>query len=260
MSKRKNRHIIRNKGQLLPFIKLHRWAGLSSFVLLVVLAITGIMLNHTEQLNLDEQYINTPWLQSWYGIKMPEQQTFFKLGDDLVAQVGNQLYFNQLRLPDDRSLLLGAYKTSDFIIIGMKQSLYLLTPDGELIEKLDTDKDLPIPISRIGLSDINTASGKIIIEVDNKLYTSEDDFLSWNIIQDKVFYPFILDRYKPADTRFYQTSYLGNELTLERVVLDLHSGRLFGSWGVYLMDMAAVILIMLGFSGLWVWSRRLRKK
>ena len=135
----------------------------------------------------------------------------------------------------------------------------MLTPEGELIEKLNADKNLPVPVSRIGLSNIEAASGQLIIEVDNKYYTSRDEFLTWVEVQRNEFYPFLLDTPNVANKAFYRDIYLGNELTLERVVLDLHSGRLLGSLGIYLMDMAAVILIMLGLSGIWVWSRRFRK-
>lgn len=259
MSKRKHKNSRRNKGRLLPFIQFHRWAGLSSLLLLVLVSVTGIMLNHTEELNLDERYINSQWIQSWYGIKMPEQQFYLKLDDDYLAQVGTRLYLNQLRLPDETSPLIGGYKTNELMIIGMKNALYLLTPDGELIEKLDAQKNLPVPISRIGLSGKKALTGQLILEVDNTYYASMDEFLTWTEVQSKEFYPLLLATPDAANKVLYRNLYLGNELTLERVVLDLHSGRLFGFFGVYLMDIAAIILIMLGLSGTWIWSRRFRK-
>ena len=51
-------------------------------------------------------------------------------------------------------------------------------------------------------------------------------------------------------------NYRGTGLPWERVVLDLHSGRLLGPAGPYLMDAAAVILILLSASGLYNWVRR----
>ena len=54
-------------------------------------------------------------------------------------------------------------------------------------------------------------------------------------------------------------SFRGRGLTLERVLLDLHSGRIFGEYGTYIMDAAAVALLWLSCSGLWVWWRRRMK-
>ena len=47
--------------------------GLFAIALVIILAITGIMLNHTEAFKLDERYIKASWLLDWYGIK-PEDE------------------------------------------------------------------------------------------------------------------------------------------------------------------------------------------
>lgn len=57
-------------------------------------------------------------------------------------------------------------------------------------------------------------------------------------------------------------AYRGKGVSMERLVLDLHSGRLFHpKWGVYLMDASAIIMMFLGVSGIWVWwSRKLKMR
>ena len=52
--------------------------------------------------------------------------------------------------------------------------------------------------------------------------------------------------------------YRGQGLTLERVLLDLHSGRLFGTFGVYIVDAAALLFLILAFTGVWMWMSRLK--
>ena len=49
-------------------------------------------------------------------------------------------------------------------------------------------------------------------------------------------------------------------LTLERIIVDGHSGRLFGLFGVLLMDLVAVLLILLSVSGVYIWLRKGKKK
>ncbi|MCW8929837.1 MAG: PepSY domain-containing protein [Gammaproteobacteria bacterium] len=258
MSKRKHNNRTHKKGRLLPFIIFHRWIGLSSLLLLILVSITGILLNHTEEFSLDEQYINNNWLQKWYGIKMPEQQKIIKLDNDHFAQIGKQIYFNQLRIAEDNAPLRGVYKTNDFNVIILRDSLYLLTFDGDLIEKINSENGLPTPISHAGFSD--SKNKQIILEIKKKLYTTKDNFISWSEAKTEIISPLILGKPDNDVKENYRNAYLGNELSLERVILDLHSGRLFGSLGIYLMDFAAIILIMLGLSGTWIWSRRFRKK
>ena len=50
--------------------------------------------------------------------------------------------------------------------------------------------------------------------------------------------------------------YQGQEITWERIVLDLHSGRIAGDIGVLIMDLAALFLGYLALSGAWLYWRR----
>jgi uncharacterized iron-regulated membrane protein len=56
--------------------------------------------------------------------------------------------------------------------------------------------------------------------------------------------------------KMLQDEYRGSGLSLERVTLDIHSGRILGEWGVYLMDGAAIVFILLAASGIWLWGKR----
>ena len=53
-----------------------------------------------------------------------------------------------------------------------------------------------------------------------------------------------------------QAAYRGAGLPVERVLLDLHSGRILGRAGIYLVDAAAVLFLLLAMSGVWLWTRR----
>ena len=47
--------------------------------------------------------------------------------------------------------------------------------------------------------------------------------------------------------------YRGTGLTAERTLLDLHSGRIFGKWGVYFVDLIAVLFVFIAITGIWMW-------
>ena len=44
-------------------------------------------------------------------------------------------------------------------------------------------------------------------------------------------------------------------LNWQRLLQDLHAGRLFGLAGQLLMDLAALLLVVLAFTGVIIWSR-----
>ncbi len=56
--------------------------------------------------------------------------------------------------------------------------------------------------------------------------------------------------------RALRNTWRGTGLPLERVLLDLHSGRILGEAGVWLVDAAALLFLLLAASGLWLWGRR----
>ena len=52
--------------------------------------------------------------------------------------------------------------------------------------------------------------------------------------------------------------YKSNIISLETFLLDIHSGRFFGSYGVLFFDVVGIILLFLAFSGLIIWLRQQR--
>ena len=49
--------------------------------------------------------------------------------------------------------------------------------------------------------------------------------------------------------------YLGEGPSLERVLLDFHSGRIFGPVGIVVYDLLALMVLVLSISGLIIWVR-----
>jgi uncharacterized iron-regulated membrane protein len=48
----------------------------------------------------------------------------------------------------------------------------------------------------------------------------------------------------------------GAGLPVSRVLADLHSGRLFGKAGVFVMDIVALSVVLLAVTGVWSWWLR----
>ncbi len=226
--------------------KLHRYAGLFSAIILLMLAVTGIALNHTDDLKLDSQMIESSVILNWYGIKSPNKLTSFQTKHHWLTQGNQQLYFDNTLLVKNKTTLLGAVETNEFIVVALNNTLLLLSLDGEVIEKISFNA-----IENIGISPLQA----IVIKSGNKLSSSDDGLLSWHPHHAQP-----INWSKPSQlpapiTQNIKNNFRSSVLPLERVLLDLHSGRIFGFIGILLVDISGVLLIILALTGCSIWLK-----
>jgi hypothetical protein len=233
----------------------HRRAGLTAIVFVIVLAITGIALNHTDALKLDERYIDSAFLLGWYGLEPEGEAISYDVGEHVITVLDHQVFFNTYPVTITTQAFHGAVGTAQLIVLAFDTELLLLTADGELVERMPTGQGFS-EIQRIGIK----YQRPVIETAGPRYYMADEHMLDWDVIinEDIAWAQQItLDQTKMA---VLLESFRGRGLTLERVMLDLHSGRIFGAYGIYLMDAAAVALLWLSLSGLWVWWQRQRKQ
>jgi hypothetical protein len=232
----------------------HRRIGLLALILIIILAFSGIMLNHTERLKLDESYINNSWLLNWYGITPDDEPVSYRANGHIISVWQHKLFFDDTAITDLQQNIHGAIDVEQFIVIALDNEIILLSYEGELIERVSTSLSFS-NIQRLGMK-----YQRPVIETSEPLYYMADEhILDWDVITNEGIK--WAEQYNLSDAEREQLliSFRGNGLKLERVILDLHSGRIFGQYGVYLMDAAAIALLWLSLSGLWVWSSRRNK-
>lgn len=230
----------------------HRRIGLLALVLVVVLAVTGIMLNHTGQMGLDEHYVQSTVVLDWYGLEPEGEPQTYRAKGHSISQWQQSIYFDGRLISSSEQRLRGAVSVEPLIVAAFESELLLLSPQGELVERLATRFDR---INRIGRH-----HGQAVLATEAGYYRADENIIDWTEIgAEGVIWsePVSLSE---AEREVLRQAYRGEGLSMERVILDLHSGRLFGAYGVYVMDAAAVALIWLAFSGLWVWWKRKDKQ
>ena len=135
--------------------------------------------------------------------------------------------------------------------------MHVLLESGELVESIDLSGMLSGDIERIGGAD-----DRAVLQSGDALYRSDPEvtlFEPWAAgTASEVTWSSATDP-DAAGLEVLQTAWRGEGLTLERVLLDLHSGRIVATAGVLVMDIVAIGMIVLALSGLFFSLRRGRR-
>ncbi|NOZ67240.1 MAG: hypothetical protein GXP00_12250 [Alphaproteobacteria bacterium] len=229
----------------------HRWVGYGSIFLVFILSITGLILNRTEKLGLTQITVKNSLVTSLYGMAPSEEPIFFKTGDHWLGWLEGRLYLNGNLIDQNLDRLIGAAFADGLILVASKDSLTLFQQDGTLVERLDSTS-LPGSITAIG----PTGNGLVQIDTTDGYYISPDDYMSWTPAPNRLTHSSKTQKAPGQITEKIMLDFQGQGISLSRLILDIHSGHILGSWGPYLMDLAAISLIFLGLTGLMKHRRR----
>ena len=232
--------------------RLHRSFGAFAVIFVLSMVISGLVINHSNDLGLDQRKVSQSSVLGWYGLGKPASIQSYAVNNDWVSFAGSQLYLN------DKSVAtiqggIGAVSNGDLLIAAGSDELLLLDHDGNLVERLPWTPISTAPIEAIGLST------KLIVSVKtaNQVWLADAELLNWQRAEEPIAIPsWSTSEPAPAELQKSITNlYRGEGLSLERVLLDLHSGRIFGSIGVLIYDLLALALGFLSISGLVLWFR-----
>ncbi len=249
-------HRRKQRFKLRSFYVWHRYMGVGAAAFMLVIAVTGVLLNHTEGLQLDSRHVQSNWILDWYGIQAPRDMNAFLAGDRHVTLMGEHLYLNRREVSGNYRQLMGAVLKNDMFVVAVSDNILLLTLRGERIDRLRPGDGIPAGILQIGTD----ADGAIVVRTSLDHYQPDADFLHWarrgnDLTGVHWATPSPLD---PKLRSALQHHFRGEVLPVERVILDLHSGRFFGRLGPWVFDAAAALLILLSLSGTWIWLKRRR--
>lgn len=234
--------------------RFHRWFGIIAAFFALNLSITGILLNHTEALNLDSTPLKSRLLLNWYGIEETAPEEGFAVGNQWIASNEDQLFLDNQVLPYHATgPVRGAARISEVIIVLFPHDAVLFTPTGELVDVLS----LPAPHQAEALAENH--AGNILIRTDQAMLLLDSSLTQFKEALNLESPTWQKSQPLPPAQQNAMLERASAGIPLERVILDLHSGRLFGSLGVWIMDLAAIAIAALAVSGVFMWFRRAKR-
>jgi len=251
-------------------LRWHRRIGLSIMVMVIFLAITGLLLNHSPGMGLSKQILRSQWLLDWYGFQTTAFSGF-KLGKHapnkqwLSHPGGNELFLNAEPVASCQAPLLGAsrlnlsknkaFQAQSLLLALCLDELVILTSEGELVEKLSVLNGLPE-----NSSELQVAGQKVLIRSNEQILSLNIDSLETQASEADV-----KEWSQPSPLpqelieRINQKAELPG-ISMETLILDLHSGRFFGRAGVLFVDLISLLVCLLALTGLWAWYSHHRLK
>ena len=155
----------------------HRRLGLSVFLVLIFLAISGFALNHSPALKLNKISLSNSWLLSWYGFEKPAINGFKLQGQWLYHDGNSQLFLDQKAVAPCSAPLLSSARHSDSIYALCADALLILTENGQLVEIFSQLDGLPIDAQGItvveGILYLSTDSAVLEFNPDSLALTPE---------------------------------------------------------------------------------------
>jgi hypothetical protein len=234
--------------------RLHRWLGIGALAVLVLLTLSGIALNHPTALYLDRIHLTSAWLLDWYGLTVPEPTVSFGAGDQYLTLVGERLYADTREVARGIETLTGGVVAAGAGFAATSERELLLFSSSALLDRADLASELGRPIEGLAAA---PADGQFLIRSAGRAYRYDAPTaqltalphdaaaIAWSKPSSAP--PQILDG--------IARSYRGDGVTLERVLYDLHSGRVLGRAGVFLVDFAGIAIAVLAVTGLVLWIK-----
>lgn len=235
-------------------LRWHRRIGLVAAALVVVLAISGVALNHTTELGLDRMHVPPSWLPDGSGPTSDARMHGYRVGQQQLTTLEDRVFLDGVMIPQTLEGIVGAVKIANAIAVAGRSEILLLSETGELIERITA---LPTPLTGIGV----TPDGRVAIALaPNLVFSSDVSLLEWQQVQDSRIV-WTTTSIIPENIREQVSlAHHGVGVSMERLVLDVHSGRILGHYGPWLMDGAAILLLLLAATGLFGWLRGRNRK
>lgn len=240
----------------------HQRVGLTAFAFLIWLAVTGMFLARSADLGLDGYRIRWPWLMALYGLAAEPPQSGYVSGVHWLASTHDYTLLDGKPLTppvrDPRGLVAatGAEGNADAagasaagLFIAGPRSLVLVSTAGARVDELQSPV-LPLgAIRRVG-----TLGDAIVIQ-DLDAWSSTDAGETWTALPAAELGQVRWSQLVALTTeqRERLRPYARPSVTAEQVLVDLHSGQLFGAFGSWIVTAVGALALWLASSGFWMW-------
>lgn len=238
----------------------HKRAGLFAFIFMGWLGTSGFLINQSPSWGYDTDRIYWSWVMWLYGLEPEPPQSGFAAGEHWLAVTpeGTVLDAKPVMPPVQLPIgfVSGGTAEQPLLFIANAEHVAVLTLDGARYDELRSPI-LPVTsVRRIGT--VSGVPGSIAVQ-DLDAFQSLDGGNSWSPV-NPANVQWSAASELPAVERERLMPFSRPYVTLEHILVDAHSGAIFGRGGVYVINTVGIAALWLAISGVWMWWRTNRRR
>ncbi len=234
-------------------VHIHRAVAIVSIILIVFVAISGILLQHAEDLGWHKKTIHLNWQLDLYKVPASHATAWHIANShqQQAIQLGFLWYLQDHKINHDDLKLKGAAWIEPLWILADERNLYLYDEHYQPVETIP----LNFPVSKIGVY-----QQKLVIQSNAAFYQADENLIEFNQTDVKAQIDWSV--IEPLQSKLAQKlPQRVSNITYLKLMQDLHGGRLWGLPHWLIPDLTAFALLFLSLSGVMMkWQRRPRKK
>lgn len=228
----------------------HRWLGLAVAIPVLVLSVTGVLLNHIESLSWASRPL-PPAVARWYGAVLPETLQGVSVKGNWYTQLEERLFINDTNAFYCKGPLKGVVDAAPLIVAGCADELLLIAEGYQLVERIGPAYGLP------GYVQLGGHEGVLVLRQPEALVRFDVNQLV-SVPYSGPWQAADLDRLPAELEKAILRQSVPESLNWQRFLQDLHAGRILGFAGQLMMDLAALVLAILAVTGSIIWARTRR--
>jgi hypothetical protein len=236
---------VKEKARISRVKNVHRRLGMVVVLFLILLTATGVLLNHSEDMGLAEKPVSGFFGSLIYDLEDVTSVEAWQVNGKWLYTMNDQLYLEDSPVDYCEGSLVGGIELTQLLVALCSRELIIMDLYGQLVERVSVGDGIPAGVEALARSEkgliLQLSDGLRLFDIDrleSSPWLESDESIEWNSSQPLPDY--LLDQ--------LQTSV--PEFNLERLILDIHSGRILGSWRQIALDFLAFLILALAVGGM----------
>ena len=225
--------------------RLHKIIGVSVCLIVIHLSITGIILMYPNTFKLQDTYYTNSYISNLYDMyTITDVRVFDGLEEDLGV-INSKIITSDMVIDTGINNIIGALK-KDNLIFTLNDKNVLLIQESDF--GLEIIRETKIPFTAVS---IGKDEDKILVKEEaGKIYIL-DESLSFSLVKNNEieFNEMFIVLPDEEAAIYYLHQVQGPGIQALRLFADLHNGRFFGPFVMFIFAITSILVIFLSISG-----------